>query len=172
VKTPLEYVVSAVRSSGADVGNYKPLANALRVMGMPLYGSAQPNGNAWTADAWVNTGDLVDRMNFALALAGNRLPGIKVDWTPQSQQSDAAAPDALPAAANEETRLEPMLLPGGASSSTRAAALQEFAKQNGVQMRPVVAAQPINRRPPPDMREREDALLAGLLIGSPDFQRR
>ena len=172
VKTPLEYVVSAVRTSGADVEDYKPLINALRVMGMPLYGCAQPNGYAWTADAWVNTGGLVDRMNFALALAGNRLPGIKMDWAPQPQQTNAADPDAVPGAAIEEARLESMLLPNGASSSTRAAALQEFEKQNGTQMRPVVAAQHINRRPPPDMREREDALLAGLLIGSPDFQRR
>jgi uncharacterized protein (DUF1800 family) len=175
VKTPLEYVVSAVRSSSADVENYKPLINALRVMGMPLYGCVQPNGYAWTADAWVNTGDLVDRMNFALELAGDRLPGIKMDWAAQPRQTNAADPDAIPAAAIEEAWIEPMLLPGGASSSTRAAALQEFEKQNtrnGAQMRPVIAAQRINRRPPPNMREREDALLAGLLIGSPDFQRR
>ncbi|MGH9591037.1 MAG: DUF1800 domain-containing protein, partial [Terracidiphilus sp.] len=173
VKTPLEYVVSAVRSSGADVINYRPLTNALRVMGMPLYGSVQPNGYSWKAEAWVNTGDLVDRMNFALALAGNRLPGLKVDWVPQ-QQADGAIP-AVPAAQDEETRLEPMLLPGGASSTTRAAALKEFQRQNmqnRSQVRPVAAAQRIHRRPPPDMREREDGLLAGLLIGSPDFQRR
>ena len=170
VKTPLEYVVSAVRASGADVNNYQPLVNALRVMGMPLYGSVQPNGYSWKAEAWVNTGDLVDRMNFALALAGNRLPGVKVDWMPQQQQ-DATA---VPGAENEESRLEPMLLPGGATSTTRAAALQEFERQNtqdGVRMQPVAAARPVNRQPP-NMREREDALLAGLLIGSPDFQRR
>lgn len=175
VKTPLEYVVSAVRSSGADVKNYTPLVNALRVMGMPLYGSVQPNGYAWTAEAWVNTGDLVDRMNFALALAGSRLPGIKVNWVPRPEQADAAGQDAVPSAANEELRLEPMLLPGGASPSTRAAALQEFEKQNtqnGAQVRPVVTAHQMNRRPPPNMQEREDALLAGLLIGSPDFQQR
>src|SRR6185312_14469864 len=102
VKTPLEYVVSAVRSSGADVENYKPLIDALRVMGMPLYGCVQPNGYAWTADAWVNTGDLVDRMNFALELAGDRLPGIKMDWAAQPRQTNAADPDAIPEAAIEE----------------------------------------------------------------------
>ena len=174
VKTPLEYVVSAVRSSGADVTDYGPLTNALRVMGMPLYGSVQPNGYSWKAEAWVNTGDLVDRMNFALALAGNRLPGIKVDWAAQQQQ-DAAVPDAVLDAASEEARLEPMLLPEGASSTTRAAALQEFERQNPQnrpQARPVAAAQRMQRRRPPNMREREDAVLAGLLIGSPDFQRR
>lgn len=174
VKTPLEYVVSAVRASGANVNNYQPLVNALRVMGMPLYGSVQPNGYSWKSEAWVNTGDLVDRMNFALALAGNRLPGIKVNWEPEQQQ-DAVVPDSVPGAENEEARLEPMLLPGGATPTTRAAALREFERQNtqnGAQVRPLAAAQRINRHPPPDMREREDGLLAGLLIGSPDFQRR
>lgn len=167
VKTPLEYVVSAARASGADVTNYRPLINALRVMGMPVYECVQPNGYSWTAEAWVNTGDLVDRMNFALALAGNRLPGIKVDWAAQ-----AANADSFPNAANEEARLEPQLLPGGASDTTRAAALKEFERRNAqgeAGMRPVVETQ---RSLPPDMCAREDALLAGLLLGSPDFQRR
>jgi uncharacterized protein (DUF1800 family) len=176
VKTPLEYVVSAVRASGAEVTNYMPLVNALRVMGMLPYGCVQPNGYSWTAEAWVNTGDLVDRMNFALALAGNRLPGIKVNWAPPQQQADTDAADTLPSAASEEARLEPLLLPEGASATTRTAALQEFERQNaqnGAQIRPVAATQRFNRRlPPPNMRQREDGLLAGLLIGSPDFQRR
>jgi uncharacterized protein (DUF1800 family) len=170
VKTPLEYVVSAVRASGADVTNYRPLINALRVMGMPVYGCVQPNGYSWTAEAWVNTGDLVDRMNFALALTGNRFPGIKVDWGAQATNADAA-----PGAAGEEARLEAFLLPGGASATTRAAALKEFERrdaQNGAEMRPVAQMQRINPRAMQNPREREDALLAGLLIGSPDFQRR
>lgn len=175
VKTPLEYVVSAVRASGADVTNYMPLINAMRVMGMPVYGCVQPNGYSWTAAAWVNTGDLVDRMNFALALASGRLPGIKVNWTPQAASEAETDEQAAPVPAQEEARLEPLLLPTGASATTRAAALQEFERQNseqGAQIRPIAAAQQILRRPPPDLRAREDSLLAGLLIGSPDFQRR
>ena len=174
VKTPLDYVVSAVRASRAEVTNYRPLINMLRVMGMPVYGCVQPNGYAWTAEAWVNTGDLVDRMNFALMLAGNRLPGIQVNWDPQAADNDSTVSDAIPTAANEEARLEPLLLPGGASSTTRAAALEEFERRNAqgaARMQPV-AAQRLNRPMPPNLREREDALLAGLLIGSPDFQRR
>ncbi|HEX8711595.1 MAG TPA: DUF1800 domain-containing protein, partial [Terracidiphilus sp.] len=170
VKTPLEYVVSAMRASGAEVTNYRPLINALRVMGMPVYGCVQPNGYSWTAETWVNTGDLVDRMNFALALAGNRFPGVKVDWGAQATEVAAA-----PLPASEEARLEDLLLPGGASATTRAAALKEFERRNtqgGAEMRPVAEMQRISRQMPQTMREREDALLAGLLIGSPDFQRR
>lgn len=175
VKTPLEYVVSAVRASGAEVADYRPLINALRVMGMPVYGCVQPNGYAWTAEAWVNTGDLVDRMNFALMLASNRLPGIKVNWSPQETSESDAEAQATPVPPQEEARLEPLLLPGGASDTTRAAALQEFQRQitsDGAQMRPVAATPQLNRPLPPNLRAREDALLGGLLIGSPDFQRR
>lgn len=175
VKTPLEYVVSAVRASGAEVADYRPLINSLRVMGMPVYGCVQPNGYAWTAEAWVNTGDLVDRMNFALMLASNRLPGIKVNWSPQETSESDAEAQATPVPPQEEARLEPLLLPGGASDTTRAAALQEFQRQitsDGAQMRPVAATPQLNRPLPPNLRAREDALLGGLLIGSPDFQRR
>src|SRR5208282_4134158 len=74
VKTPLEYVVSAVRASDANVTNYEPLVNALKQMGMPLYGCVPPVGYKWDEADWVSTGALVDRMNFALSLAANRFP--------------------------------------------------------------------------------------------------
>lgn len=179
VKTPIEYVISAVRASGANVQNYVPLINALRVMGMPVFECIPPNGYSWEASAWVNTGDLVDRMNFALALASNHLPGIHIDW-PAETDADAAADAPTPSPATEEARLVPLLLPGGASASTRSAALDEFQKhgaqdndtQRGAAVQPVSDNRPFNRRPAPNPAEREDQLLAGLLIGSPDFQRR
>ena len=178
VKTPIEYVVSAVRASEADVQNYAPLINQLRLMGMPLFGCVQPNGYAWTSDAWVNTSDLVDRMNFALLLAENRLPGVKVDWSQPSSANWSVGAQTAPTPAQEEARLEWLLLPQGASATTRAAVLQEFQhlqSQNprtSARMRPVAAAQRSHFALPQAIRAREDALLAGLLIGSPDFQRR
>jgi uncharacterized protein (DUF1800 family) len=75
VKTPLEFVASAVRASGADVRNGQPLVQALRELGMPLYGCQPPTGYADKAEAWVNTGALLNRMNFAVMLSGNRLRG-------------------------------------------------------------------------------------------------
>ena len=68
VKTPLEFVVSAVRATGAVVVNPQPLVAELRTLGMPLYGCVPPTGYSMTADAWVNTGSLLNRMNFALQL--------------------------------------------------------------------------------------------------------
>src|SRR5206468_9925134 len=59
IKTPEEFVVSAVRASGADVKNAIPLVQSLEKLGMPLYGMQTPNGYNWMAETWVNTSDLV-----------------------------------------------------------------------------------------------------------------
>ena len=75
VKTPFEFVVSAVRATGADVQDATPLVRSMQQLGMPLYMCQPPTGYKDTADAWVNTGALVNRMNFALQLAGNNLRG-------------------------------------------------------------------------------------------------
>ncbi len=85
MKTPIEYVVSAARASNASADNPQPLANALREMGMPLYGAVPPTGYKWEAADWVSTGALVNRMNFALSLAANRLPGVRVGWAAQTE---------------------------------------------------------------------------------------
>ena len=68
VKTPLEFVVSAIRGSGATIVNAQPLVQTMQQLGMPLYGCQPPTGYSMTADAWVNTGALLNRMNFAVAL--------------------------------------------------------------------------------------------------------
>ncbi|MGO9490680.1 MAG: DUF1800 family protein, partial [Terracidiphilus sp.] len=176
VKTPIEYVVSAVRASDANIENLRPIANALRTLGMPLYGCVPPTGYNWKASDWVSTGALVDRMNFALGLAANRLPGITTSWNPQSDESAATmlATDDV-SAESEESRLESLLVAGGVSDSTRSAVLQQFQQQNAQMQGP--SAQPIStqNRPAPRAQaatlERQDQLLAGLLIGSPEFQR-
>jgi len=78
VKTPFEFVVSAVRATNAQVENALPLVRAMRDLGMPLYFCQPPTGYKDTADAWVNTGALVGRMNFASDLASGKLPGVLV----------------------------------------------------------------------------------------------
>jgi uncharacterized protein (DUF1800 family) len=79
VKTPLEFVVSALRASAAEVRSGLGVTRALQQLGMPLYQAQPPTGYADTADAWVNAGGLVNRMNFAVALADNRVPGVRVE---------------------------------------------------------------------------------------------
>jgi uncharacterized protein (DUF1800 family) len=208
VKTPIEYVVSAARASNATIDNLQPLVNALRDMGMPLYGAVPPTGYKWDASDWVSTGALVNRMNFALTLAANKLPGITIAWTPQADSAQAAAlqlnsgiapfshtaasPNAVyvqevssvsgpvPTAEAEERRLESLLVDGGVSPSTRAAVLDQFQAQNQAQdgQNQAVgtplssAAKAMNPAQAAKALEKQDQLLAGLLLGSPEFQRR
>ncbi|MEO6212044.1 MAG: DUF1800 domain-containing protein [Vicinamibacterales bacterium] len=76
VKTPFEFVASALRASAADATSALPLVQALRDLGMPLYGCQPPTGYADRADAWVNTGALLNRMNFAVALSSGNMRGV------------------------------------------------------------------------------------------------
>jgi uncharacterized protein (DUF1800 family) len=203
VKTPIEFIVSAARASNASLDNLKSLADALRDMGMPLYGAVPPTGYKWEASDWVSTGALVNRMNFALTLASNMLPGIAIAWTPEANSlqaistsapiNDATATssvqpsaevssvsDPFPTPEAEEQRLESLLVAGGVSPSTRTAVLEQFntqiqarsaQNQVGVKPRPV-ASRSMNPQQAATDLEKQDQLLAGLLLGSPEFQRR
>jgi uncharacterized protein (DUF1800 family) len=182
VKTPLEYVVSAARASGAEITNAQPLVNALNQMGMPLYGCVPPTGYSDKADTWVSTGELVTRMNFALSLATNHFGGIKSQWATPSQ------PTATPAEA--EQTLEARLIPLGVSEKTRAAVLDQAQPKSQAQTVAQISSQPVSNPPPnpaanpaakPNQQaitaqntaqENQDAQIAGLLLGSPEFQRR
>jgi len=75
VKSPFEYVVSALRATGADVRDPRPFVNTIAALGEPLYQSQPPTGYPDNARAWINTGTLVGRLNFANAIAANGLNG-------------------------------------------------------------------------------------------------
>jgi uncharacterized protein (DUF1800 family) len=79
VKTPFEFVASALRATGADVQDARPLVREVQQLGMPLYMCQPPTGYKDTGDAWVNTGALVSRMNLALRLASGQVKGTWVD---------------------------------------------------------------------------------------------
>ncbi len=98
LKTPLEFVVSAVRATGADVSDAAPLARQLNTLGMPLYGMQPPTGYSMKSDAWVNSSALLGRMNFSLALMAGRIKGTQADGdrllsSASANSTDAAAAD-------------------------------------------------------------------------------
>jgi uncharacterized protein (DUF1800 family) len=193
VKTPEEFLVSAVRASGAEVKNAIPLVQALDKLGMPFYGMQTPNGYSWMAEPWVNTGDLVSRMNFALGLSSDRFPGVETDWARVLGDTGTGVKPATlttgsrdEAVAAKEEKLEVTLLGQAVSDRTRSTVLQQFQNQAMQQqavkdfsIRPndfEPMAQVLNPdwqrqhlRPPQD---REAMMMAGLLLGSPEFQRR
>jgi uncharacterized protein (DUF1800 family) len=173
IKRPFELAISAVRTLGADTNGGPQLHQWIARMGQPLYGFQTPNGYSDTAEAWVNTGALLERLNFGLALASNRIPGTRVNL------------DGLSAgAANSEqvmTRLLDIIVAGDISANTKATLLQHMNDQ----------PMPISSDPGSKEREevngfsrmrRQTALreanitdpvtkIAGLILGSPEFQR-
>ncbi len=90
VKTPFEFVTSAARATSADSINAMPLVQAMRELGMPPYQCQPPTGYADRADAWVNTGALLSRMNFAVALTEGRMRGVRTPSPTRDLSLDAA----------------------------------------------------------------------------------
>jgi uncharacterized protein (DUF1800 family) len=195
VKTPSEFVLSAVRASGIAPKDPQPIVNAIRDMGMQFYGAVPPTGYTWKSDAWVTSGSLVSRMNFALGLTTNRINGCTRNWAATADPWLAQQPVSVVPAV-EEQRLETELVGGGVSASTRAAILRQVAPvlaamantnapTNAAQTQTVqtpAAAAPLTQaeidsfnttiKLSPDVLETRDELIAGLLMGSPEFQRR
>jgi uncharacterized protein (DUF1800 family) len=169
VKTPLEFVVSSIRTSGAEVADAMPIARQLQSMGMPLYGAQPPTGYSMKAEAWVNSSALLGRMNFALALTAGKLKGTQVEpgqsitaaAHPSKTAKDGASGALPPDPQQALALLEDSLLGGDVSKQTH----------------DVISAQ--LQDPKISLRKLDDparapnvALIEGLLLGSPEFQRR
>jgi uncharacterized protein (DUF1800 family) len=90
VKTPFEFLTSALRATGADIQNAAPLVRVMQQMGMPLYLCQPPTGYKDTSDAWVNAGALVNRMNTGLQLASGQLLGVSIDHSGLLRSHDSA----------------------------------------------------------------------------------
>jgi uncharacterized protein (DUF1800 family) len=79
VKTPMEFLASAFRTSATDPVNPGALVNTINTMGMRLYYALPPTGYYITADHWMNSTALVDRLNFAYQLTGSKFANQKFD---------------------------------------------------------------------------------------------
>jgi uncharacterized protein (DUF1800 family) len=78
VKTPFETVVSALRSTDADVLSTIALEGELQRLGEPLYRKLEPTGYSNANAEWVNSSGLLERINFGMSLAQNKIPGVQV----------------------------------------------------------------------------------------------
>jgi uncharacterized protein (DUF1800 family) len=155
LNTPFEFVASAARVSGADIQNALPLVATLNRMGMPLYAMQPPTGYSMKAEAWVNSSALLNRMNFALQLGSGKLPGTSLD--PQVLIHGPAPEDSVAAL----SALEQSILAGDVSAQTHAVMQKQL---NDPQ---------ISQRKLDDMDKKPNyGAIAGLIMGSPEFQRR
>ncbi len=179
VKKPLEVVASAARAleaqllppvpaerprlaeqaaerGGLQVGGGFVLARQVANLGEPLYEMQPPTGYGDVAEAWVNTGALLNRMNFALALAHNRLPGARVEIDRLLGAPDRAQPERV------LDRLLALLLHGQASPETRSVLAAQLESPE------ITRAREYDRGP----KNTDVEKLAALVLGSPEFQRR
>jgi uncharacterized protein (DUF1800 family) len=177
VKTPFEFVVSAARAADANIVNAQPIVAALRELGMPLYGCQPPTGYSMTADAWVNTGSLLNRMNFALQLVngGQQMAVGRGGRGPLGNQPPPK-PDQLnrlnaPARANQQFRPNQLAkLPIQVDVSALAPDVTEASQTSLVNE--MLAGQASDATKQTLARATTPHQLVALALGSPEFQRR
>jgi uncharacterized protein (DUF1800 family) len=192
VKSPFEVVVSAMRAMNAEPDSTPRTALMIAYLGQPIYGHQAPNGYPETGDAWMNTGAILNRINFGIAAAANRIPGARVNAipgldtlgnAPRAKQVDAVVSVLLGGSASPDTRAvlmsgENPLLGKGESSlpaamgnpDDDAAITTDMQRPNG---RARAARQnPFGRPNAQPPRLTGLAQVVGLAIGSPEFQRR
>jgi uncharacterized protein (DUF1800 family) len=190
IKRPFELVISAIRALGADTNGGPGTHQWIARMGEPLYGFQTPNGYSDLAESWVNTGGLLERMNFGLALASNRVQGTRVNLSSIAANVDPAR------AMNESLRV---ILGGDVSATTREALLKQMDKEAVVSLPTARSPMDQNREasgsptsnemegPPAggfqpgrqqQQRPRVEATIndpvtkvVGLILGTPEFQR-
>jgi uncharacterized protein (DUF1800 family) len=152
MKSPFEMIVSAVRATNASVASPLALTQQIAQLGEPLYRKIEPTGYSSANAEWVSSASLLTRMNFALALAHNKVPGVHVNeemWEQQAQQNPL--------------NIARSLLSAGPDAQT-AAAIQKAIDSPDVRDQLAESA----KLPRPQLPN----LVAGVVIGSPEFQRR
>ena len=178
IKTPFELAVSSIRALGADTNGGPAMLAMLNKLGEVPYGYQAPTGYPDTAEDWVNTGALLERLNFAIAVSSNRIPGTRVDLKGFGSKDKSKILDAAIA----------QILDGDVSPATKSTLLKQVE-----QPLPEVkaAADPDDAMDVPNMRDagqqggrqnRQARLLAptgdphvfkvvSLVLGTPEFQR-
>jgi uncharacterized protein (DUF1800 family) len=189
VKRPFELTISAIRTLGGETNGGPQLHQWIARMGEPLYGFQTPNGYSDTAESWVNTGGLLERLNFGLALASNRIPGTRIDLNRFLTRSDQKQ---VLGKAEMMDRFLSVIISGDISPKTRQTLLKQLEEQvpaatatnepttaNDVQTGEMdVQMGEMDARPRRLQLARAQANISdpvtkmvGLILGSPEFQR-
>jgi uncharacterized protein (DUF1800 family) len=176
VKSPFELVVSAMRAMNAKPDATPRTAQVIAYLGQPIYGHQAPNGYPETGEAWMNAGAILNRINFGIAAAANRIPGADVRSLPgldsvrsasRTKQVDAVAALLLGGSVSPETRA--VLISGEhplLSGSSVTDVVEEATTMDGAE-RP--RRNPMTRQALPQLSG--IAQIVGLALGSPEFQR-
>ena len=194
IKTPFELVASTLRATDAEIRDPRSLVEWLRRLGQMPYAYQAPTGYPDDAASWVNSGALLERMNFGLQFATGRLPGVSLDLPaldrnrePESLDHALATyiPLLLPERDPEEAlaRLIPVIRdPDLARKIEQAAPADEgtgfaddaFFGLGSPGRERDRGRGPFGRRPTPPIEPDNSPLaqVVGVILGSPEFQRR
>jgi len=155
VKTPYELVASSVRALGTDVDTPMPLVQWVARIGEPLYQCQPPTGYSDKSETWVNTGALLSRLNFSLALAGNKVRGSRSDvLAVLGSETGGDAKAAL-------DRAVQVFLGGQAAPAT----VETLERQ-------LENPQVLQARLDDAVKQADLGVVTGLVLGAPEFQRR
>ncbi|HEY4951008.1 MAG TPA: DUF1800 domain-containing protein [Candidatus Acidoferrales bacterium] len=154
VKTPFELVASTSRALNAESTITLPLSQWVGRMGEPLYLCQPPTGYSDKAETWVNSGALLNRLNFALAFAGDKMGGATVDLNPMLGEEASTDPSAALA------RSIQIFLDGQITPSTQATLEARLKDPQILQARLDDPVKQVN-----------EGLMVGLVLGTPEFQR-
>jgi uncharacterized protein (DUF1800 family) len=155
IKTPLEFVASSVRALGTDVDTPMPLVQWVGRIGEPLYQCQPPTGYSDKAETWVNTGALLNRLNFSLALAGNKVRGSRTD-APALFGTDSSTDYK-----QVLDRAVQLFLGGEATPNT----VETLEKQ-------LTDPQIMQAKLDDPVKQMDLTMVTGLVLGAPEFQRR
>jgi uncharacterized protein (DUF1800 family) len=155
VKTPYELVASSVRALGTDVDTPMPLVQWVARIGEPLYQCQPPTGYSDKEETWVNTGALLSRLNFSLALAGNKVRGSRSDvLAVLGSETGGDAKAAL------ERAVQVFL--GGQAAPATVETLERQLENPQVLQASLDDA----------VKQADLGVVTGLVLGAPEFQRR
>jgi uncharacterized protein (DUF1800 family) len=201
VKSPFELAASALRATGGEIGDPRETLKWIARMGQPLYAYQAPTGYPDRAETWVNTGSLLNRMSFGLQLAAGRVRGVDLDLPalnggrePESRDEalrvyaalllpgrdlsstlkllgpmvadpelsrkvDDAAPEDTGKGAREADPDDELVYGDPERGAGRSIKIRDRLAEEGSQLR--------DRRPPTPLEQ-----VVGVILGSPEFQRR
>ena len=182
VKTPFEVVVSAARAMNAAPDTSPRSAQMIAYLGQPIFGHQAPNGWPETGDAWMNTGAILNRINFGMAAAAGRLPGVDVasqpaldslETAPREKQVDAVVSMVLNGMASPDTRAvllsgeHPLLSAADSAMSDSAEMMTGVPRQKGGVKKVALQGRGFGSIPQVSGLTQ----IVGLALGSPEFQR-
>jgi uncharacterized protein (DUF1800 family) len=194
IKTPFEVAVSAIRALDGETNGSPALHQWIARMGEPLYQYQAPTGYPDTAEHWVNTGALLERLNFGLALASNSIRGTRINFAANNSTAnanhasliDAYLHTILGGDVSTQTRAtllrqssEPPTTTARVGTSTEAETeeLGESRNDESGQMTEMRRGEGRRRNAQMNMQanlspaEQARARVIGLILGSPEFQR-